>query len=105
MFMGNIRVIPNNPEFKGLVEMVGDIQFAAPDGHPLKLHIVKPWKRSESKKYPLVVFIQGSAWTTPNQYWEIPQLSLLARRGFVVATVTHRSCYQAKAPAFLVDVK
>jgi len=52
-----------------------------------------------------VVFIQGSAWTKPNQYWEIPQLSLLARRGFVIATVTHRSCYEAKAPAFLVDVK
>lgn len=103
--MSSIRVIPNNPTFKGLAEMVGEIQFAAPDGQPLKLHIVKPWKQAEPKKYPLVVFIQGSAWTKPNQYWEIPQLSLLARRGFVVATVTHRSCYEAKAPAFLVDVK
>lgn len=41
--MRNIRVIPNNPEFKGLAEMVGDIQFAAPDGHPLTLHLIKPW--------------------------------------------------------------
>lgn len=103
--MSNNRVIPNNPEFKGLAEMVGDIQFAAPDGHPLTLHLIKPWKQSSPHRYPLVVFIQGSAWTKPNQYWEIPQLSLLARRGFVVATVTHRSCYEAKAPAFLVDVK
>ena len=103
--MGSISVIPNNPKFKGLVEMVGDIQFAAPDGLPLKLHIVKPWKQTEPNKYPLVVFVQGSAWTKPNQYWEIPQLSRLAQRGFVVATVTHRSCYEAKAPAFLVDVK
>lgn len=103
--MKSIRVIDNNPEFKGLVEMTGDIRFAAPDGHPLALHLVKPWKQSAPRRYPLVVFIQGSAWTKPNQYCKIPQLSLLARRGFVVATVTHRSCYEAKAPAFLVDVK
>lgn len=103
--MASIRVIPNNPEFKGLVEMIGDIPFAEPDGYSLKLHIVKPWKRPEPCKYPLVVFVQGSAWTKPNQYWEIPQLSRLAARGYVVATVTHRSCFEAKAPAFLVDVK
>nr|SIP63154.1 esterase, CE_Ubrb [uncultured bacterium] len=100
----SIRVIPNNPEFKGLVEMLGDIEFAAPDGHALKLHIIRPWKRT-TRGYPLVVFIQGSSWTTPDQYWEIPQLSQLAARGFVVATVTHRSCFEAKAPAFLTDVK
>ena len=103
--MGSVRVIPNNPEFRGLVEMLGDIPFAAPDGLQLKLHIVKPWKQPGSKKHPLVVFVQGSAWTKPNQYWEIPQLSRLAAQGFVVATVTHRSCFEAKAPAFLVDVK
>ncbi|MBE5807441.1 MAG: alpha/beta hydrolase [Clostridiales bacterium] len=103
--MGSIRVIPNNPGFKGLAEMVGDIEFACPDGHPLKLHMLKPWKRPERQRLPLVVFVQGSSWTKPNQYWEIPQLSRLARRGFVVATVTHRSCFEAKAPAFLQDVK
>ena len=103
--MGSIRVIPNNPEFKDLAEMVGDIEFAAPDGISLKLHLIKPWKRAEPQRYPLVVFVQGSSWTKPNQYWEIPQLSLLAKRGFVVATVTHRSAFEAKAPAFLIDVK
>lgn len=103
--MGNVRVIPNNPEFRGMVEMVGDIQFAAPDGLPLKLHIVKPWKQSTPRKYPLVVFIQGSSWTKPDRYWQIPQLCKLARLGFVVASVSHRSCFEAQAPAFLVDVK
>ena len=73
-----IRVLPNNPEFKGLVEMLADIQYAAPDGQPLKLHIVKPWKQSAPRKYPLVVFVQGSAWTTPNMDFEIPMLSHFA---------------------------
>ena len=103
--MGTVRVIPNNPGFEGLVEMLADIRFAEPDGYPLSLHIVKPWKGPEARKYPLVVFVQGSAWTKPNQYWEIPQLSRLAGLGFVVASVTHRSCFEAMAPAFLVDVK
>ena len=103
--MGSVRVIPNNPGFKGLVEMVGNISFASPDGHALMLHLIKPWKQSVPRKYPLVVFIQGSAWTDPNAFWEVPQLSRLAQRGYVVATVTHRSCFEAKAPAFLVDVK
>jgi len=40
--MSNIRVISNNPQFKGMVEMVGDIQFSSPEGHPLVLHLVKP---------------------------------------------------------------
>ncbi|MBQ8087740.1 MAG: alpha/beta hydrolase [Clostridia bacterium] len=103
--MGTIRVIPNNPSFEGLVDLKGDILFAQPDGQPLKLHLLKPMKPSGGKGYPLVVFIQGSAWTQPNQWWEIPQLARLAYRGFVVATVTHRSSFTAKSPAFLVDVK
>ena len=69
------------------------------------MQIVKPMWKSDGKGFPLVVFIQGSAWTKPDQFWEIPQLSLLARRGFVIASVTHRSCFTAPAPAFLKDVK
>jgi len=103
--MSQITVLPHNPAMKGIVDLKANIAFACPDGEELAMHIVKPMWKSEGQGFPLVVFIQGSAWTKPNQFWEIPQLSLLARRGFVVATVTHRSCLTAKAPAFLVDVK
>lgn len=104
--MAKITVIPNNPEMKDLVDLKPNIPFASPDGEELCLQLLKPmWKSEDGKGFPLVVFIQGSAWTKPNMFWELPQLALLVRRGFVVASVTHRSAMTAKAPAFLVDVK
>ncbi len=98
--MNDIRIIPNNPEFKGILEMKTEIPFSG----DLKLQLIKPVWKSESG-FPLIVFIQGSAWTKPDQFWEAPQLSALARHGFVIASVTHRSSFEAPAPAFLKDVK
>ena len=97
--------IAHNPEYRGLVDFKPNIVYASPDGEELALQLLKPQWSSGGQGFPLVVFIQGSAWTKPNQFWEIPQLSLLARQGYVVASVTHRSCWQAAAPAFLRDVK
>ena len=100
------RTIKNNPAMAGLVDMKANIVFAAPGGEELALQLLKPmWQSEAGKGFPLVVFIQGSAWTKPNQFWEIPQLSRLALRGYVIASVTHRSCFTAPAPAFLKDVK
>lgn len=99
------RIFPNNPEFLGLVDLRINIPYACPDGDQLSLQLVKPRWSSGGAGFPLVVFIQGSAWQKPDQFGQIPQLAQLARRGFVVASVTHRSCWQAPAPAFLKDVK
>jgi acetyl esterase/lipase len=103
--MARFSTLPHNPSLEGLVDLKTHIVYAAPGGEELAMQLLKPLWSSGGKGFPLVVFIQGSAWTQPNQFWEIPQLSLLARRGFVVASVTHRSCYTACAPAFLQDVK
>lgn len=104
--MAKYTVISNNPEMKGLVDLKPNVPFAAPDGEELAMQILKPmWKSADGKGFPLVVFIQGSAWTKPNMFWELPQLTMLARQGFVIASVTHRSAFTAKAPAFLMDVK
>ena len=98
--------IRNNPALAGLVDLKPNIVFATPGGEELALQLLKPmWQSDGGKGFPLVVFIQGSAWTKPNQFWEIPQLSRLALRGYVIASVTHRSCFTAPAPAFLQDVK
>ena len=100
-----ITVIPNNPEFHDLLDLKANIVFSSETGENLALQLMKPQWKSSGKGFPLVVFIQGSAWQKPNQFWELPQLALLVRRGFVVASVTHRSCWQEPAPAFLKDVK
>lgn len=98
--------IRNNPAMEGLIDMKPNIVFAAPGGEELALQLLKPmWRSPLGKGFPLVVFIQGSAWTKPNQFWQLSQLSQLAHRGYVIASVTHRSCFTDPAPAFLKDVK
>ena len=106
--MKPIKVIPYNPLLEGLAESTGDIVFAHEDGKDITLRILKPWKNdlNKDKRYPLVVFIQGSGWTFPNIGYHLPHIAQFAMAGYVVATVTHRSCNDGHpAPAFLQDVK
>ncbi|MBQ7848400.1 MAG: alpha/beta hydrolase [Clostridia bacterium] len=101
-----ITVLAHNPTYAGLLDLRANIPYLSVDGEELCLQLIKPqWASPEGRGFPLVLFIQGSGWTKPNQFWELPQLSLLAARGFVIASVTHRSCFTAPAPAFLQDVK
>ena len=100
-----VKVIANNPELAGLVELKANIPFASPDGTELCLQLLKPQWHNGGAGFQLVVFIQGSAWQKPNQFGKLPELSKLAARGYVIASVTHRSCWEAAAPAFLQDVK
>ncbi len=102
--MQPIKKLPYNPSLAGMAEISGDIVYAAPSGKPVTLRVITPWNRS--KTYPLVVFIQGSGWTYPNIGYNLPHLCDIARQGFVVATVTHRSSNDGfPFPAFLQDVK
>lgn len=100
-----VRIIRNNPELFGMLEQRANIPFARRGEEELCLQMVKPRWTSGGQGFPLVVFIQGSAWQKPNQFAQLPQLSRLAERGYVIASVTHRSCWNAPAPAFLEDVK
>lgn len=103
--MAKFTVISANPEMKDMLYLHNDVEYACPDGDRLAMQIIVPVWKPEGAGFPLVVFVQGSAWTKPNQFWQLPQLSILARRGYVIASVTHRSAFTAKAPAFLQDVK
>ncbi|MBE5769457.1 MAG: alpha/beta hydrolase [Clostridiales bacterium] len=100
-----VYTMEHNPTMAGMLEQKVNIPFACPDGHQLCLQMVKPMWKSGGKGFPMVLFIQGSGWTKPDQFWQLPQMSLLARRGYVIASVTHRSSEEAPGPAFLQDVK
>lgn len=101
--------INNNPKLAGMAEIIPDIKFSSAEGTELKLQIINPWWDRVNEKtpsYPLVVFVQGSGWTFPNVWMEVPQLCSLVKRGYVVATVTHRNCNDGYPfPACLNDVK
>ena len=98
--------IKNNPELTGQAGWIGGVTYSVETRVELKLELLKPWAAGEDKRYPCIVFVQGSAWTFPDVGYELPQLGALARKGYVVATLTHRSSVDYhKAPAFLEDVK
>ena len=106
--MKSIKTIAYNPLLAGLAESTPDIVFSSEGGQDVTLRILKPWKNdlTKDKRYPLIVFIQGSGWTSPNIGYHLPHIGRFAMAGYVVATVTHRSCNDGHpAPAFLRDVK
>ncbi len=99
--------LPMNPTLKGQAEMIRHVAYSA-NGQELAL--ILPWAphddRSLLSPRPLLLFVQGSSWTTPNLNYEIPMLSHYAEEGFIVATVSHRSANDGHPfPAFLLDVK
>lgn len=63
----------------------------------------KPEMRAD-EKYPLILFIPGSAWHKQEMYNDIPQYALLAKRGFVVAAMEYRESDIAVFPAQIEDV-
>ncbi len=94
----------SNPARSGMARLLDGILYSSNGDPKTKLSLLRPWEKSA--RYPLVVFVQGSSWTTPNLGYEIPQLSHLAQQGYVVATVSHRDVKESNPfPAFLQDVK
>ena len=99
-----IEVYPNNPTLSGIAGMQPAIRYSEADEDCL-LYLLAPWN-AKGGRHPLILFIQGSGWTHPKVWNEIPQLSAYARRGYVVATVSHRSAVKGNAfPAYLQDCK
>ena len=108
--MKKINCLKNNPTMEGQVKLVQNIIYSKAGGEELPMTLLLPWNLDDvnikAEKKPLIVFVQGSAWTTPDREFEIPQLSAFARSGYIVATIEHRSALNGHAfPAFLQDVK
>ena len=105
----NVIHIPHNPTLAGLATLTRNVAYKT-GADDLVMDIIAPQSTGDddNRRYPTVVFVQGSAWTTPHRDYEIPQLSALAREGFVVATVNHRDASSDPHdmfPAYLEDVK
>ena len=71
------------------------------------LQLIIPYKRNweENKKYPLVLFVPGSAWHRQEMYNNIPSRSELAKRGYAIAEVQYRESDLDIFPAQVIDVK
>ena len=80
-----------------------DIPYAKKSGRTLHLAVVAPAWSAET--YPLVVFVQGSAWREQQVGARIPTLGAVAERGYVVAFVEYRPSTVAPFPAQVRDVR
>ncbi len=72
----------------------------------LRLQIITPKQMNyPDKKYPCVMFVQGSAWFKQDIYRNIPNLGKLASYGYVVCLVEYRHSGIAHFPSCIVDAK
>lgn len=100
--------IADNPTLAGLSSFFPSIVFSTATGTDLTLDLLLPQtvEGDTASRFPLIIFIEGSAWHFPENNWEIPQLSRLSCSGYAVALVTHRNIDDGHpAPAYLMDVK
>lgn len=85
---------------------VPDVQYAEYENCKRCMQLFIPYRHQwkENTKYPLIVFIPGSAWYRQEMYNSIPSYSKLAERGIVTAIVQYRESTIARYPAQLHDI-
>lgn len=105
-FTSGIKVI--QPDFSDpAVSSTLNVQYATKSGMPLHVHILTPWPFDDGaadRRFPLIVFIQGSAWLKQEMH-NLPQLAPMVKRGYIVAIVEYRPSTVAAFPAQIADTK
>lgn len=80
-----------------------DVVYAKYGDVERRLQIIMPHRSGE--KFPLIVYVQGSAWRQQDLYAAIPNLSHIAAKGYAIASVEIRDTGIARFPAAVEDVK
>ena len=81
--------------------------------YPLKLQILEPgvpqgepvWEVEKVRKWPCIVYVQGSAFHRQNIWYALPRHMRMAEHGYVVAIVEYRPSEVAPFPAQMQDAK
>lgn len=64
-----------------------------------------PTDKKDCGPYPIVLFVPGGAWRTPQVYFRVPFLVPLARRGILVAMADYRGCELFTCEDAISDVR
>ena len=101
----------------GMKIIKGDFQYIEPkishtcpvysikDGLPLHLRFIYPQQYNSKKTYPLIVFVQGSAWEKQNLLEHVMDFYSIVQKGYVIAIVEYRPSSIACFPAQVIDTK
>ena len=84
------------------VRYTPNIQFAAPDGVPLKLDIYRP---PQVGQYPAIVILYGGAWRSGSPIHNSNFSRYMAARGYTVFAISYRHAPRYQFPAQLDDVR
>lgn len=83
-----------------------DVVYEVKDGIERHLQILEPTTRNEpNKKYPVFIYVQGSAWKKQDVYKGIPMLGRIASKGYCVAIVEYRESSIATFPSQAMDAR
>ena len=87
------------------LEYIHDVVYSKMNDQELKLQIIRPYSCNFRDKFPCLLYVQGSGFDKQPLYSALPDLSLIAKKGFVVALVEYRAFCDAAFPAMIIDVK
>ncbi|MCP0887549.1 alpha/beta hydrolase [Ligilactobacillus sp. WILCCON 0076] len=83
-----------------------DVVYEEVDGIKRTLQLVIPeTKEAEVRKYPLLLWVQGSAWLKQDNYKRLTVMARLAQKGFVAGILQYRESSLAAFPAPVEDAK
>lgn len=117
-FKGPLGQFPNSPEvpegvktvaFKDTygdpIDMRPNVVYAERSGEQQHLQIIMPDTFEKDRRFPLVVFVQGSAFHRQHVFQHLSQMIRLVEHGYVVAMVEYRPSEIAPFPAQTQDAK
>lgn len=71
----------------------------------LKMDIIAPKMREGHKPCPAIVWICGGAYRTVDRSIWMPEMTYLAKKGYVIASVEYRTSNEVQFPGALIDIK
>ena len=106
-----LREIEADPPYGRRVLVHPHVEYAVKAGRALHLVVLQPSldpgtadeRDLDAEVFPLVVYIQGSAWREQQLGSGVARLAEVARRGFVIAVVEYRPSSVARFPAQIAD--
>ena len=106
-----VREIDGAPAYGRRVMVQLNVEYAVKAGRALHLQVIRPgldwataeWSDIDAETFPLLLFVQGSAWREQLLGAELAALADFAQRGYVIAIVEYRPSSVAPFPAQVAD--
>lgn len=100
--MKSVRIDPEHIDCKPQYNR----EYFVRDGYPLHMHLLMPVVHNQPERvWPLVVYVQGSAWEKQILDSHLLSLYTIAKQGCVCAIIEYRPSDVAPFPAQVQDVK